>query len=177
MERHDVLAQLEVVRELVGAGEVRQKVNDVLLLASEVGGELLAALLELLLRGELDHLLAFLGDILCRRFALAGDRLALRLARHGGWGRLSCGAIELVHALHVVEEVVTSGEAVARNSTLTVCEVAKVRPGTMAMHAVRLTLVTEQASSGGKLDADASLLVAAEGLEMGIDILVVVALK
>ena len=96
---------------------------------------------------------------------------------HGWWRRLGGGTLELVHALHVVEEVVAAMEAVPRDSTLAVLEVAEVRPGTMAVHAVRLTLVAEQAGSGRELNANASLLVAAERLQVRVDVLVVVALK
>jgi hypothetical protein len=48
----------------------------------------------------------------------------------------------LVNALHVVEEVVAAGKAVTWDSALAVMEVAQMRPGTMAMHAVSFTLVT-----------------------------------
>lgn len=45
------------------------------------------------------------------------------------------------------------------------------------MHAMGLTLVTEQTSSGRELNADARLLVAAEWLQVRVDVLVVVALE
>ena len=83
VQRHDVLAQLEVVRELVRASEVGQEVNDVLFLAGEVCCELLTALLELLFSSELDYLWALLCDVLCRSLALAGDgrRMLVALRR------------------------------------------------------------------------------------------------
>ena len=176
VQRHDVLAQLEVVRELVRTSEVGQEVNDVLFLAGKVCCELLTALLELLLSGELDYLRALLCDVLCRSLALAGDGLALCLALHGRRG-LSGGALELVDTLHVVEEVVAAREAVAWHSTLAILEVAEVRPRAVSVHTVRLTFVTKQARGGRKLNADASLLVATEWLQVRVDVLVVVALQ
>lgn len=47
----------------------------------------------------------------------------------------------------------------------------------MTMHAVRLALVTEQASGRRELNTDARLLVAAERLEVRVDVLVVIALQ
>jgi hypothetical protein len=176
VQRHDVLAQLEVVRELVRTGEVGQEVNDVLLLAGKVCCKLLAALLELLLSSELDYLWALLYDVLCRSLALAGEGLALCLTLHDRRG-LSGGALELVNTLHVVEKVVAAREAVAWHCTLAVLEVAEVRPGTVSVHTVRLALVTEQARCGGELNADASLLVATERLQVRVDVLVVVAFQ
>lgn len=82
-----------------------------------------------------------------------------------------------MNTLHVVEEIVAAGEAVSRNSTLAVLEVAEVRPGTVSVHTVGLTLMTEQTGSGGKLNADAGLFVAAEWLQVRINVLVVVALQ
>lgn len=65
VQRHDVLCEGQILREFVGTSEVGKEVNDVLLLADEVLGELLAALLKLLLDSELDDLLALLDDVLC----------------------------------------------------------------------------------------------------------------
>ena len=87
--------------------------------------------------------------------------------------RLRSGAIVLVHTLHVVEEVVATREAVARHSTLAVPEVAKVWPGAMTMHAMRFPLVTEKACSRRELHADAGLLVAAERLQVRVDVFAV----
>jgi hypothetical protein len=70
----------------------------------------------------------------------------------------------------VVEKVVATGKAVSWDSTLTITEVAEVRSCAMAVHAVSLTLVAEKASSRGELNADASLLVATEWLQVRIHI-------
>lgn len=50
-----------------------------------------------------------------------------------------------MHTLHVVEEIVATGEAVSLDGTVTVTEVAEVRSCAVAVHAVGLALVTEQA--------------------------------
>jgi hypothetical protein len=76
-----------------------------------------------------------------------------------------------VHALHVVEEVVATREAVTWNSTLTVTEVAEVRSCPVAMHAMSLTLVAEEASRRRKLNTDAGLLVATEWLQVRVHVL------
>lgn len=77
----------------------------------------------------------------------------------------------------MVEQIVTTREAMTGYSTLTILEVAEVRSGTVSVHAVCLTLVTEQASGRRKLNTDACLLVAAERLQVRVDVLVVVALQ
>jgi hypothetical protein len=177
MKLHDILTELEVIGQLIGTSKVVQEVNDMLLLAEEVLGKLVAALLELLLGSELDDFLALLGNVFCRSLALAGDRLALNLTLHCRWGGLGSGAFELVNTLHVVEEVVATREPVSRHSTLTVLEVAEVRPSAVPMHTMRLTLVAEQAGSRGELHANASLFVATKWLKVRVDILVVVALQ
>jgi hypothetical protein len=82
-----------------------------------------------------------------------------------------------VDTLHVVKEVVATGEAMSRQSTLAVLEMTEVGPGTVTVHAVCLTLMAEQACSGRELNADASLFVAAEWLQVRVDVLVVVALQ
>jgi hypothetical protein len=53
-----------------------------------------------------------------------------------------------VHALHVVEEVVAAGEAVARDCALAVGEVAEMRACAVAVHAVCLALVAEETGGG-----------------------------
>ena len=79
----------------------------------------------------------------------------------------------MVDTLHVVEEVVAAREAVAWHSTLAILEVAEVRPRAVSVHTVRLAFVTKQARGGRKLNADASLLVAAERLQMRVHVLAV----
>jgi len=84
--------------------------------------------------------------------------------------RLRRGAIVLVHTLHMVEEVVATREAVTRHSSLAVPEVAQVWPGAVPMHTVSFPLVTEKACSRRELNTDTSLLVAAERLQVRVDI-------
>lgn len=71
VQRHDILAELEVIGQLIGASEVGQEVDDVLLLAGEVLCKLVATLLKLLLRSELDNLLALLRGVFSGGLALA----------------------------------------------------------------------------------------------------------
>jgi hypothetical protein len=173
---HDILAELEVVGQLIGTSEVGQEVDDVLLLAGEVLGKLVTTLLKLLLSSELDDPLALLREVFSGCLALAGDGFAGDLTLQK-WGRLSGGTLKLVDTLHVVKEVVATRKAVSRNSTLAVLEVAEMRPSAMSVHAVSLALVAQQASGGGELNANAGLLVAAKRLQVRVDVLVVVALQ
>jgi hypothetical protein len=69
----------------------------------------------------------------------------------------------------VVEEVVSPRETIARKSALTASVEAKVRTVTVAVHAVSLALVAEETSSGRELLLGASVLPAAEWLEVGIN--------
>lgn len=173
---HDILAELQIVGQLIGTSEVGQEFDDVLLLVDEVLGKLVTTLLELLLGSELDDFLTLLGEIFSGSLALAGDRLAgdLTLQRRG---RLGGGTLKLVNTLHVIEQVVATRESVSRNSTLAVLKVTEVRPGTVSMHAVSLALVAQQASSRGKLNTNTGLLVAAEWFQVRVDVLIVVALE
>lgn len=88
-----------------------------------------------------------------------------------GWRGLSGGTVVLVHTLHMVEEIVATGETVALDGTITVTEVAEVRSCTVTMHTMSFSLVAEQASRGRELDSHAGLLVATEGLQVRVDIL------
>jgi len=75
----------------------------------------------------------------------------------------------IVHPLHVIKQVVSPREAIARKSALAASVEAKVRAVTVAVHAVSLALVAEEASSGRELLLGASVLPAAEWLEVGIN--------
>jgi hypothetical protein len=76
-----------------------------------------------------------------------------------------------VYSLHVVEEIVTTREAVTGHCPLAVPEVAQVRPSPMTVHTMRLTLMAEKACSRRELHTNAGFLVAAERLEVRVDIL------
>jgi hypothetical protein len=71
----------------------------------------------------------------------------------------------------VIEEVVSAGKPVTRYCTLAITEMAEMWSGTMTMHAVSLTLMTEKAGSRRKLNTNASLLVAAERLQVRVHVL------
>jgi hypothetical protein len=73
----------------------------------------------------------------------------------------------------VVKQVVSPRETIARKSTLTAGVEAKVWSVTVAVHAMSLALVAEEASSGRELLLGASFLLAAEWLEVGINELAV----
>jgi hypothetical protein len=79
----------------------------------------------------------------------------------------------IVYSFHVVKEVVSPWEAIARESALAASVEAKVRAVTVAVHAVSLALVAEEASSRRELLLGASVLPAAEWLEVGINELAV----
>jgi len=79
--------------------------------------------------------------------------------------------------LHVVKEVVATRKAMTRHRSFAIPEVAQVRPGTVPMHSMSLTLMAKKASCRRKLHANAGLLVAAERLQMRVHILVVVTLQ
>ena len=79
----------------------------------------------------------------------------------------------MVDTLHVVKEVVATREPVTRHGTLTIAEVAQVWPDSVTVHAMCLTLVTEEACSRRELHANARLLVAAERLQMRVHVLAV----
>ena len=72
----------------------------------------------------------------------------------------------IVYPLHVVKQVVSPGETIARESALATSVEAKVRSVTVAVHAVSLALVAKEASSGGEFLLGASFLPAAEGFEV-----------
>jgi hypothetical protein len=71
-----------------------------------------------------------------------------------------------VHALHVIEKVVTTRESVTWYCAFAIAEVTEMRSGTMTMHTMGLALMAKQAGSRRKLDSDASLLIATERLQV-----------
>lgn len=75
-----------------------------------------------------------------------------------------------MHTLHVVKEVVAAREAVSGDCTLAVTEVAEMRSCAVTMHAMGLALVAKEACSRRELNANASLFVASERLQVGVDI-------
>ena len=70
----------------------------------------------------------------------------------------------IVYPLHVVKQVVSPRETIARESALAASVEAKVRSVTVAVHAVSLALVAEEASSGREFLLGASFLPATEWL-------------
>lgn len=54
----------------------------------------------------------------------------------------------VMHTLHVVEQVVPSWKAIARDATLASGVEAEMRAVAMSMHSVGFSLVAEEASSG-----------------------------
>jgi hypothetical protein len=177
VQADDFLSQLDVVTQIVWVAQVAEDVDDLLLLAQELLGELVTCLLARLLGSHLGDFLTLLARFFSRCLALAADSLALRLAGHSGWRRLSGGAIVLVHTLHVVEKIVAAGKAVTWHSALTVAEVAEVRASTVAVHAVSLTLMAKEASSRRELNAHTGLFVATEGLQVRVNVLAEVVLE
>lgn len=173
MKPKNLLGELDIIPKIARAAEVGEDIDDVLLLAEEFLGQGFTSLLTELLSGWLDNLLTLLNNNIIRRsLALAANRLALRLALHR-W-RWFCGrTVVLVDSLHVIKEVVPTREAMARHSSLTVSEVAKMRPGSVTVHTVSLSLVAKKACSRGELNTDARLLVAAEWLQMRVDVLAI----
>ena len=79
----------------------------------------------------------------------------------------------IVYPLHVVKKVVPPRKTIAWESALAASVEAKVRSVAVAVHAVSLALVTEEASGGRELLLGASVLSAAEWLEVGINELAV----
>jgi hypothetical protein len=71
-----------------------------------------------------------------------------------------------VHTLHVVKEVVATREAVTLYGALAVTEVAEMRSGTVAVHAMCLAFVTEEAGGRRELNANTCFLVAAKRLQV-----------
>jgi hypothetical protein len=76
-----------------------------------------------------------------------------------------------MHTLHVIEEVIAAGESVSWDRSLTISEVAEVGSGSMSVHAMCLPFVSEKASSRRELYTDTNLLVAAERLQVRINVL------
>jgi hypothetical protein len=72
----------------------------------------------------------------------------------------------IVYSLHVVKQVVSPWETIARESALTSSVEAKVRSVTVAVHAMSLAFVTEEASGRRELLLGACFLPAAEWLEV-----------
>lgn len=110
-----------------------------------------------------------LSGLLLLRVALSLAAPA-RCGDSSGWGRswLDGDAAVVVHPLHVIPQVPLARETVAGNGALATLIGAEVRLLTMAVHRVGLTLMPEEASSGGKPSVLATLNTAAVGLEVGI---------
>lgn len=79
MQTDNLLGQLNVVAEIVGAAKVAENVDDVLLLAEKLLGKYIALLLAELLSSGLDDLWTLLNNILRCSLALTRDSFALYL--------------------------------------------------------------------------------------------------
>lgn len=75
----------------------------------------------------------------------------------------------IMYSLHVVKQVVPPWKSISGKSSLAASVEAKVWAVTMTVHAVSFSLVAKQAGSGGEFLLGASLLSAAEWLQVGID--------
>jgi hypothetical protein len=64
VKTNNLLCELNVVPKITGSAEISQDINDVLLLAQELLGEGLTALLALLLSSKLDDFDALLASLL-----------------------------------------------------------------------------------------------------------------
>jgi len=75
----------------------------------------------------------------------------------------------IVYPLHVIKQVVSPWETIAWESALAASVEAEMRSVTVAVHAVSLALVAEEARGRGEFLLGASFLPAAERLEMRIN--------
>lgn len=69
-----------------------------------------------------------------------------------------------MHTLHVVKQVVRSGESVIRAGSVTILELAEEWLVSVSVESMGLALVTEKTSGGGEAVVVAVLVLAAEGL-------------
>lgn len=84
-----------------------------------------------------------------------------------------CILFMVMHSSHVIVEVVPPWETIAGLAAITTGVKAKMWPVTMAVHAVRFTLVTEQAGCGRELLLGAGLNLATEWLQVRVNELAV----
>ena len=75
----------------------------------------------------------------------------------------------IVDALHVVEEIIPSREAIARSTAFTASVVAQMWSFAVSMHAVCFSFVTKEAGCGREFLLGARFHLAAERLEMRVD--------
>jgi hypothetical protein len=79
-----------------------------------------------------------------------------------------------VNTLHVVEQVVCSGESIVKARSFTVLEFAEDRLVSVTVESMGLAFVAEKAGSGREAVVVAVLMLAAEWLDVGIDVLAVI---
>lgn len=101
--------------------------------------------------------------------ALPAADLLVSLRSDWAVGLLRDVLLVVVDALHVVEQIISAWEATARDAAFTAFVPAQVGTIAMAVHAVGLALVTEEASSGRELLLRAYLQFTAEGLDVRVD--------
>lgn len=88
-------------------------------------------------------------------------------------GSLFLVALPAVHALHVVEEIVTARETLTRGRPFTVRKVAQVGARIVAVHAMGFSLVTKQACNRGEGGVFTLRNFASEWLQVRVDILAI----
>lgn len=91
-----------------------------------------------------------------------------------GWGCLGCLFRSVaVHTLHVVQKVVLPRESVVMGGAVAVLEFAEVWLVSVSVEAVGFALMTQETGGGGEAVVVAVLVLAAEGLDVRINILAV----
>jgi hypothetical protein len=78
-----------------------------------------------------------------------------------------------MNTLHVVKQVIRSGESTVRGRSLTVLEFAEERFVSMAVESMGFAFVAEKASGGGEAVVVAVLMLAAERFDVRINVLAV----
>jgi hypothetical protein len=78
-----------------------------------------------------------------------------------------------VNTLHMVKQIVRSRESTVRAWSFTVLELAEERFVSMSMESVGFTFVAEKAGGGGETVVVAVLMLAAEWLDVRINVLAV----
>lgn len=100
------------------------------------------------------------------------------LSLAAGWltGTVVCGStvmlwflLVVMDSLHVIEEIIPPRKAMARDAAFTARVEAQVWALAVAVHAMSLSFVPQQACRGRELLLGAGLHLATEGLQMGVD--------
>jgi hypothetical protein len=78
-----------------------------------------------------------------------------------------------MHPLHVIVEIIPPWKPIARDRPLAIGEAAEIGFGAMSVHTMSLTLVSQKASSGGKLGAIARSDLTLVGAQMRVNVFAV----